>query len=240
MTLYEVSGLFGNLGHVLRAAGALFGLGIVIAFSPTTLGIEIEVLEQPRASRRAVLIIAGSVGAAATLLAGVFLVVSPDTLHALWSGQVRTIASQRWFDASVGALLVMIGVARWLRSARPHRKRRSLADTLSKPRVLATVVLANTLLSTTHPATMYLVVRTIGTTRPELWLLEYAVFLAGLAAPYLLLAIAITRSPGFARRVQIVMTDLGRRDLRRPVAALLVAVGLALLVWAGVKIAWLR
>ena len=91
-------------------------------------------------------------------------------------------------------------------------------------------------MSASGPATMYLVVRTIGTLRPVLWPLGYAVFLIALAAPYLLLAVAWTGLPDVARRVSAAMTRVSRLDLRRPIALALVVVGLALTLWAALPV----
>ena len=233
------SAAFGEVSYLLRTVGALLVLGFVMGFSPTTFGIEIGELEHAKERtnevRLRVMVIVVGVALAATILAALFLVVSPDTLHSLWTGKVRTIVQQRWFDAAVGVLLVTAGIIHWRRAAQPRKKRRSFKN-LDRPRVLLALVLGESLISTTGPATMYLVVRTIGTSRPELWPIGYAVFLIGLAAPYAFLAFAITRMPGAARRLLQVQAALQRRDLRRPIAAILIAAGVALMAWAVVEI----
>jgi hypothetical protein len=232
-------GQFGEVGYLLRTVGALLILGLVMGFSPTTFGIEIGELEHAKKHanevRLRVMVIVVGVALAATILAALFLVVSPDTLHSLWTGKVRTIVEQRWLDAAVGVLLVTAGIIHWRRAAQPRKKRRSFKN-LDRPRVLLALVLGESLISTTGPATMYLVVRTIGTSRPELWPIGYAVFLIGLAAPYAFLAFAITRMPGPARRLLQVQAALQRRDLRRPIASILIAAGVALMAWAVVEI----
>lgn len=230
----ELLGLLGDAGHLARAVGGLLVLGMALAFSPTTFGIEIGAVEDGRRTRARVIVIAAAVALAATLLAVLFVLVSPNTLHALWTGRVRTILTQRWFDAAVGLLLIMVGSVQWRRARRPRRPRPP--GRLERPRVLFGVVLANSLLSTTSPATMYLVVRTIGTTRPVLWLPEYVIFLIGLALPYTVLAVALTRIPPFARRVAAATAALSRRDLRRPLAVVIIVVGLALLVWSSIAL----
>jgi hypothetical protein len=227
-------GQFGEVGYLLRTVGALLILGLIMGFSPTTFGIEIGELEHADKVRLRVLAIVVGVALAATILAALFLVVSPDTLDSLWTGEVRTIVEQRWLDAAVGVLLVTAGIIHWRRAAGPRPKRRSLKN-LDRPRVLLAVVLGESLITTTGPATMYLVVRTIGTSRPALWPVEYLVFLIGLAAPYGFLAFAITRMPGAARRLLQVHAALQKRDLRRPIAATLIAAGVALLAWAVVE-----
>lgn len=195
--------------------------------------MEIDVLDQRRRARRQVLVIAAGVATAATLMGLLFLVVSPNTLHALWTGHVRTLLLQRWLDGLVGLIVLVVGIVQWRRARGPRPARKPKSDRLDRPRVLFGLVLANTLVSATNPATMYLVVRTIGTTHPIWWPVEYAVFLLGLSAPYLLLALALTRIPALARRIARMMAWVGRQDLRRPIAALLVALGSVLLIWSG-------
>jgi hypothetical protein len=144
--------VFGEAGEVLRTVLTLLVLGLVMAFSPSTFGIELDAIGHAPKVRRRVLVVAES------------------------------------------------------------------------------------LVSTKGPATMYLVVRTIGATQPELWLIEYGIFLAGLAAPYVLLALSVSRLPGVHRRLSAVQAAFARQDLRRPLAIFLGVVGLALLVWSVVRI----
>ena len=92
-------GQFGEVGYLLRTVGALLILGLIMGFSPTTFGIEIGELEHADKVRLRVLAIVVGVALAATILAALFLVVSPDTLDSLWTGEVRTIVEQRWLDA---------------------------------------------------------------------------------------------------------------------------------------------
>lgn len=226
---------FDDVGHLLRTVGALLVLGLVMGFSPTTFGIELGQLEHASHLRRRVRVIVVGVALAATSLAALFLVVSPNALHSLWTGEVRTLIEQRWLDAAVGVLLVIAGIIHWRRAAQPRARRRSRKH-LDHPRTLLAVVFGESLISTTGPATMYLVVRTIGTSRPALWAIDYGVFLLGLAAPYAFLAIAVTRMPGVARQVLRAQAALQRRDLRRPIAATLVAAGAVLLAWAVIEI----
>lgn len=224
-----------GVGHLLSSIGVLFMLGLTMAFSPTVFGIEIGAVRQSKLPGLTVAVIAGAVAVASTLLTVLLLAVSPNTLHTLWTGEVETIVSQRWLDAAVGAALVVAGTVQWRRAARPRRVSPT-SRLLDRPQVLFPVVLANSLLSTSSPATMYLVVRTINTTRPGLWLVEYLVFLVGLALPYVILAVAVTRIPAFAHRVSEAIAALSRRDLRRPIAVIIIVVGAALLAWSGVTL----
>ena len=115
--------LLTDLGHLIRVVASLIGLGLVMAFSPTTFGIEIGTLDRPGTARRQVAVIAGAVAGAATLLAVIFLVVSPNTLAALTTGRVRSLLLQRWLDATVGLVLIMVGLSGG--GGRPARRRRT-------------------------------------------------------------------------------------------------------------------
>jgi hypothetical protein len=103
--------LFGDLGHVVRITATLLGLGIVMAISPTTFGIEIGAVQGSSQARRRVLTIAAAVALSATVLA---------------------LSQQQ----------------------------------LARPAALFAFVAAESLISTTGPATMYLVVHTVSGVRP--------------------------------------------------------------------------
>ena len=228
----ETVGL-GELGHALRIAAILLGLGLAMAFSPTTFGIEIGAVEGSRDARQRVLVIAAAVAAASTLLALLFLVINPTALHALWTGKLQPIVEQRWVDGVVGLVLVTVGIVQWRRAAVPRREKHSQSR-LDRPGPLFLFVLAESLVSTTGPATMYLVVHNLSTIRPAaLWPIGYLVFLVALVAPYVFLGIAVTRIPSAARWLSRLQSDLASRDLRRPIAVALMIAG-ALLVFVSV------
>jgi len=192
--------LFDDLGHALSITGILVGLGIVMATSsPTTFGIEIGAVGGSPHARRRVLLIAGAVALSSTLLALVFLVINPTALHALWTGKLQPIVEQHWVDAFAGLVLVLVGLWQWRRAARPPRPKRDQSR-LDRPGALFAFVAAESLVSATGPATMYLVVHTLSTIRPAaLWPIAYVIFLIGLVAPFVFLGVAVTRIPVAAR-----------------------------------------
>jgi uncharacterized membrane protein (DUF485 family) len=218
----------------VSVTGGLFLFGLLMAISPTTFGIEFDVEAHTPTSRRFVRIIAASVAAGATVLAVLFLLVSPNAIHAVLNGEVRTILAQRWLDATVGVLFVAVGILR-LRDARRPRKPKH-HDDLNRPRVLATTVFANSIIGSSSFTTMYLVVRLLGTVRPVAWPIAYAGFLLGIAVPYVLVDLAWERFPRFSKSVTALMGDLSRRDLRRPVALVVIVVGAGLLLWNAAAI----
>lgn len=232
MTPAEATNVVGDARHSLAAMAALFGFGLAVAFSPTNFGLQIDALERPGPRWRPVALIAGGTATAATAVAVLFLVVSPNTLHTLWTGHVRALMLQNWLDALVGGVLLAIGVRQWRRASRPRPPARSGRHALDRPRVLFVIVAANTLLSVSNPASVYLVVRTMGTTAWSWWPVEYGIFLAGVLAPYALLGVALTRIPWLGRHVTQLMARLGHHDLRRPFAVGVMALGAALVSWS--------
>ena len=90
-------------------------------------------------------------------------------------------------------------------------------------------VAAESLVSATGPATMYLVVHTLSTIRPAaLWPVAYAVFLVGLVAPFVFLGVAVTRIPVAARWLSRLANAVAERDLRRPIAGIVIGAGAVL------------
>lgn len=223
----------------IHLASVLIGvtfLGVVMAVSPTTFGIELDVEMTSKTARRAVGLIARAVAAGATFLALVFTAVSPATIDAIWKGSVGSLVAQHWLDLVVGGAVLVVGLVRWRAASEPRRPKRRHGS-LDEPRVLVSTVFANTVIGSSSVTTMYLVVRTIGSTPPAFWAIAYATFLAALAAPYLLIGLLWSRSPRFSQSVTRMMSDLARRDLRREVAGGLIAVGLALVVWSVASLA---
>ena len=221
--------LFDDLGHALSISGILVGLGIVMATSsPTTFGIEMGAVGGSPHARRRVLLIAGAVALSSTLLALVFLVINPTALHALWTGKLQPIVEQHWVDAFAGLVLVLVGLWQWRRAARPPRPKRDQSR-LDRPGALFAFVAAESLVSATGPATMYLVVHTLSTISPAaLWPIAYVVFLIGLVAPFVCLGVAVTRIPVAARWLSRLANAVAERDLRRPIAVIVIAAGAVL------------
>jgi len=218
--------LFDDLGHALSISGILVVLGIVMATSsPTTFGIEIGAVGGSPHARRTVLLIAGAVALSSTLLALLFLVINPTALHTLWTGKLEPIVEQHWVDAFAGLVLVLVGFWQWRRAARPPRPKRDQSR-LDRPGTLFAFVAVESLVSATGPATMYLVVHTLSTISPaELWPFAYLIFLVGLAAPFICLGVAVTRIPVAARWLSRLANAVAERDLRRPIAVIVIATG---------------
>ncbi|SEQ82335.1 hypothetical protein [Microlunatus flavus] len=233
MTPLELTGAGWHLGVLLGKVGLLLGLGVVMASSPTTAGVEVSVLGVRAGARRRVVVIVAAIWTVSLLLALLLTAVSPNTLHALWTGRVEPVVAQRWFDVAVGVALVLFAVRRW-RAAR-HPRTPKPPDRLDRPGVLATVVGLNCLVSTTGPATMYLVVRTVGTMPLLLWPVGYLAFLVGAALPYVVLAVLLVRVPRLESALSRRLTAFGRLDLRRPEAVAVAALGLGLTGWALVR-----
>lgn len=221
--------LFDDLGRALSMTGVLVGLGILMATSsPTTFGIEMGAIGGAAHARRRVLLIAGAVALSSTLLALVFLVINPTALHALWTGKLEPIVEQHWVDAFAGLVLVLVGLWQWHRAARPPRPKRDQSR-LDRSGALFAFVAAESLVSATGPPTMYLVVHTLSTIRTAvLWPFAYAAFLIGLVAPFVVLGVAATRIPVAARWLSRLANAVAERDLRRPIAVIVIAAGAVL------------
>lgn len=230
MTPLEPAGPAGDIGALAAQLLLLLGLGVVMAFSPTTVGVEVTVLGRREGAVRRVAVIVAAVWAASLSLAALLSVVSPATLHALWTGRVEPVVAQRWFDVAVGLVLVVFAARRWRAARRPRRPR--APGRLDRPRVLAGIVALNCLVSTTGPATMYLVVRTTATMPLLWWPAGYLAFLVGAALPYAVLAVLLVRVPRLETALGHGLARLARHDLRRPEAAAVASVGLLLAGWS--------
>ncbi|WP_204912106.1 hypothetical protein [Microlunatus spumicola] len=179
---------------MVQALVVLLGLGLVMAFSPTTFGIELRTARDTSTVWRRVAVVTLGVVLAAVVLAGVTVAFGTVLLSALSRDGLRHLLTLRWLDLVAALLLVLAGTWRWLRRGRPTRRARRRTD-LDRPGVLLAVVAGESLVSTTGPATMYLVVRTVASTSVDLRPLDVLVFLVGLVAPYLALGAVIARLP---------------------------------------------
>ena len=179
---------------MVEALLSLLGLGLVMAFSPTTFGIELRTARGRSTTWRRVAVVTVGVVLAATVLAGLMSVFGAVLLSALPKDALRHLLTLRWLDLGAALLLVLAGTWRWLHRGRPTRPARRRID-LDRPGVLLAVVAGESLLSTTGPATMYLVVRTLAASPADLRPLGVLVFLVGLTAPYLILGRIIARLP---------------------------------------------
>jgi uncharacterized membrane protein len=210
---------------MVQALLTLLGLGFVMAFSPTTFGIELRTARARSTIWRRVAVVTIGVVLAATVLAGVMSAFGAVLLSALPKDGLRHLLTLRWLDLGAALLLVLAGTWRWLRRDRPARRARRRLD-LDRPGVLLTVVTGESLLSTSGPATMYLVVGIIASTSTDLRPLDVLVFLVGLTAPYLTLGAIIARLP--AERSASARAAHHQRVWQELTAAALVLAGLTL------------
>ena len=210
---------------MVQALLTLLGLGLVMAFSPTTFGIELRAARDRSTIWRRVAVVTIGVVLAATVLAGVMSVFGAVLLSALSKDGLRHLLTLRWLDLGAALLLVFAGTWRWLHRGRPGRRARRQID-LDRPGVLLAVVAGESLLSTTGPATMYLVVRTVASTPADLRPLDVLVFLVGLTTPYLALGTIISRLP--VERSASARTARHQRVWQELTALALVLAGLTL------------
>lgn len=217
------------VGDVASVGVPVFVLGLVMAFSPTIVGLEIHSLASDSARRDVPRIVAGVV-AGATLLCVLPALVSEAALEAVWHGRIEGFLATRAVDLVAGALIATAGVVQWRRAERPIPPKRRHDD----ERILFPFVVANTVLSASGATTAYLVVRLITGSGGGAWTwpVLFTIFLTAVAAPYLVLAWGWHRFPTAAERIDALVRRAAQHDWRRPVAATLIAVGLALMVWA--------
>lgn len=222
-----VSGWFG-------AAVAAIVLGLVMAFSPTVFTLEIGALSAARSPRRIAAIVAASAVTGSTLLLIVLQLVSPGTFDSLWRGSVEPLLLQRGVDLVVGTVIVITGVVQWNRGRRTPAPATTSRHELDRPRVLAGLVLVNTVAGSTALATVYLTIRTVDAAVQAWWgrALIYLVFLATVALPYLALGWAWVRMPDLTRHLESWTHRIASHDWRRHIGAGLIVVG-ALIVLAA-------
>lgn len=220
--------MIGGLAGLTGVGVSAFVLGLVMAFSPTNVGVEIHVLATG-SDRRDVPRIVAAVMVGALALCVLPALVSEATLRAVWHGRVEELLAERAVDLVAGLLIAGAGLHQWRRAGEPRTPNRRPED-----RVLFPFVLANTVLSASGAATAYLVIRLITGSGLDWWLwpVVYAVFLTAVAAPYLTLAWGWNRFPGVAAHVDAAVRWVAGHDWHRAVGAALVAVG-ALLVLAS-------
>lgn len=201
-----------------------------MGFSPTLYGFSLHALAAGRAG--AVRWMSMGLLAASTLLVVIFQFVDPENLMKVLKGRIDALLLTRWVDLGAAVLLGVCGTVLLVVNrndrTRPPKEHRSTPEAHQGRRAFG-FGFANTLIGFSGVATMYVVGRVASGVSPHLWLrvLAYLVFVVTLVGPYLLAAWAWGRYPRFAEKATGGYERLLHRDLRTPIAILILVVALA-------------
>lgn len=225
------------------AAISLIGLGLSMGFSPTLYGVSIHLLTREPQPTIAIRWMVGGLVAGSTVLLLLFQFVDPEYLEDLLRHSVDHLLLKRGIDLVAGVLLIIVAavLALRIREDRIGPRDRTVKEGVAggtKPgrhRRIFLIGLPNTVIGVSGFATMYLTARVVSAASEHLLirLAFYALFVAALAAPYLVVAQLWMRFPRFADRVTSGYQRIARRDFRIPAAVAMSVIGLAFIGHAG-------
>lgn len=202
--------------RLIGAGASLLGLGLVMGFSPSLYTVVLHLLTHEK--RAATLIRWLVLGAAlgATVLLFAFRAVDPSVIAADLRARTEEFLVRRSVDWVAGGVFLVLGLVQWRRARRPPSPPRAPRAEDARPGAMVGIGFLNTMIGFSGPVTMYITGRVIRGASPHL-LLDlplYAVFLVGLAGPYLLAAWAWSAFPRGADAVQRGAAWMARQDIR--------------------------
>lgn len=221
----------GDLVRLIGAAVSLLGLGAVMGFSPTLIAVSLRVLAGANRPHRAIgcMLVGLVVGSTALLL--LLQVVDPRSFEALLTHDVESVLVRRSVDLTAGALFIAAALILGMRARAPRRIRPPKRATSGNPWEMIAIGASNAVIGVSGVATMYLTARILrGASEDDaLRVLGYAIFVAALIAPYVVLAWAWKRFPRASERITGFFSRIAAMDLRRAGAGVTLLVGLIFL-----------
>jgi hypothetical protein len=224
MTLF--TDIFSLIGYIL----ALFGLGLIVGFSPTLYVTHIAVLLQAKHPLRQSMVLLGGVTTAVILLAALSEVIQPGVLRELTRDAVLAVTASKWLSYLLGMAFIAIGWYYLMPRADTPKKTKNAA--LGATSGLYTFGLIKTMASASGFAALLIGVRLINEASANLLaqLMLFAVFLTATILPFIgLLLLRLFRPSAFAR-VNQRLSKISTRSYRVYAGAVLILIGCALIV----------
>ena len=213
----------------VAAVPTLVGLGLALGLNPALYGATADTLARNRNVRARLTWLLSGLAAGATVLVLVLHGLNPANLVAAVQHRGDAVVENHTVDLVVGVMLLVAAAAMalWARIVPdlPGTPARA-PDQDTPPSGLFVLGFGSAVVGFTKLPIMYLTGRLVQSLSPDplLRLLAYAVFLAALVAPFVLLAWLWSRFPAATRKVTAASERMLAWDSRR-VAAVLTALG---------------
>lgn len=217
-------------GDLLRFAGAavsLASIGVLMGFSPLLIAMSLNVLARVRRAIRALTFLLLGLIMGATFILLVLQVFDPRSLQAVLSNDIEKLAVRSSVDLTAGTLFIIAAVIMWLQMKRPPRPKKPLKEPQGKPWEMTLIGFSDTVLAFSGFATMYVVARILRSVSDHdaVRVLAYAIFVAAMVAPYVLLAWAWKRFPTVSSAIVRFFSRIATVDYRPWATGLTLLIG---------------
>lgn len=222
---------------IIGAVVSLVGFGLALGLNPALYGATIDMLARSGKPTRRLLWMLGGLFIGATALFFVLQGLNPNHLVNVLKKDLNEALLNRIVDAVAGALFILGGTAVVVWKLRvPARKKPDPKPPKSGSGLWSYFVvgLGSSIIGFTTLPIMYLVGRVVTGATSNLGFRAglYAVFLAALASPFVLLAFVWSRFPKFSKAFQDRYTKALAGDYRYLFGGLSIAVGIGFVAFA--------
>lgn len=214
------------IGYML----ALFGLGLVVGFSPILYVTHIAVLLQAKRPLRQSMFLLGGVTTAVILLAALSEVIQPGALRQITQDAVFAVTASQWLNYLFGVVFIAIGWSYMAPRTQVPKKAKSTA--LGAGSGLFIFGLIKTMASASGFAALLLGVRLINEASANMLvqLLLFTVLFSATILPFIGLLLLRQFRPSAFDRINQRLSRISAHSYRVYAGAILVLIGCALIV----------
>lgn len=230
-------------GDLLRFAGAaasLVSVGVFMGFSPVLLAVSLRVLARVKHAIRAMTFLLLGLTIGATLILLILQVFDPRSLQTVLSNDIEKLAVRSGVDLVAGTFFFLAAIIMGLRLRKPPRPKKPPKEPHGSPWEMTLIGVTDTMLGFSGFATMYVVARILVAVSDDgsVRVIGYAIFVAAMVAPYVLLTWAWKRFPKISSGIVRFFSTAAEADLRPWATAVTLLIGMIFIglgIWEAVK-----